>query len=322
MKTWYFNNTGWFDPMSEGALDSFAALQHTDRAFVTVEPRCHGGIKGLPGDVRWFPHRKRPPEVIKPPSTLELLKGVEPEEGLRSTLTYFMMGDVMDETAPGNHYMTTHEWPVPSEKLTFYLHEDGSLNQTAPAGEGGTRSYKYDPRNPAPTLGGHHDWVHASGPFDQSPLRERTDVLHFVSEPLKDPLAITGKIRMNLFFSTDVEDTAFIIKLVDIYPNGHEFILRESAAMGRYHSSYVEPSPLEEGQVYELDLDLWSTANVFNTGHRIGVIITSSSEVSYQVHPNTYEPVMGYKDSPIALNTIHSSPEHATRIVIPKVPVP
>jgi predicted acyl esterase len=92
--------------------------------------------------------------------------------------------------------------------------------------------------------------------------------------------------------------------------------------MGRYHSGYDTPSPLAEGKVYELDLDLWSSAIVFNKGHRIGLIVTSSSKVSYQVHPNTYEQVVSYDNSPVARNTIHCSAEYGTRLILPKVPVP
>ena len=320
--TWYFNNTGWFDPMSQGAIDSFEALQHTGKAFVTVEPRCHGGIKGLPGNLKKFPIYCTNTVAVAPPSTMELLKGLEPPAGLRSTLTYFMMGDVLDPTAPGNQNMFTHEWPVPHENIAFYLHANGSLSTNAPSEADGSVSYDYDPKHPAPTIGGHHDWGGKSGPWDQRALREREDVLYFVTEPLTDPFAITGNLSMRLSFSSDARDTEFVVKLVDIYPNGYEFIVRESAGMGRYHSGYENPSALEKGQIYELNLDLWSTAIVFNKGHRIGLIVTSSSDKSYEVHPNTFEQVADYSESPVAHNTIQCSPDNSSFLVLPMVPVP
>jgi uncharacterized protein len=233
-----------------------------------------------------------------------------------------MMGDVLDASAPGNHYMTTHEWPVPHEQVALYLHASGALSTNAPVEGDGSRGYDYDPNHPAPTIGGHHDWGQESGPWDQRALRERDDVLYFVTEPLEEPFAITGKLRMKLYFSSDAKDTAFVVKVVDIYPDGHEFLIRESAGMARYHSGYANPSPLEDGRVHELDLDLWSTAMVFNRGHRIGLIITSSSDKSYQVHPNTFEPIAGYAQAPVARNTIYSTPEHASVLLLPKVPVP
>ena len=322
VQTWYFNNTGWFDPMSEGALDDFAALQHTGRAFVTVEPRCHGGLNGMPGEMKRFPTHGKNAVADAPPSTEDILKGAEAPEGLASTLTYFLMGDVLDPEAPGNHTMITHEWPVPHEPLALYLHAGGSLSTNPPVEVDGSRSYDYNPNHPAPTIGGHHDWGTFSGPWDQRPLRERDDVLYFVTEPLTEPVAITGKLRMNLFFSSDARDTAFVVKVIDIYPDGFEFIVRESAGMGRYHSGYEHPSALENGKIYELDLDLWSTAIVFNKGHRIGLIVTSSSDKSYEIHPNTFEQIAGYSNAPVARNTIYSAPEHASVLILPQVPVP
>ena len=322
MQTWYFNNTGWFDPMSEGALDNFAALQHTGKAHVTIEARCHGGIRGLPGGLRAFPTHGKNAVADKPPTTLEILKGADAPDGLRSTLTYFLMGDVLDPSAPGNHTMTTHEWPVPHEQVAFYLHANGSLSDDQPDGADESLSYDYDPKDPAPTIGGHHDWGTVSGPEDQRPLREREDVLYFMTDPLEEPFTITGKIGMKLFFSSDARDTAFVVKLVDIYPDGYEFIVRESAGMARYHSGYDTPSPVEDGKVYELDLDLWSTAIVVNKGHRIGLIVTSSSEKSYEVHPNTFKPIAGYSTAPVARNTIHSSATHSSVLLLPKVPLP
>jgi predicted acyl esterase len=321
--TWYFNNTGWFDPMSEGALDDFAALQHTGKAHVRVEPRCHGGMNGLPGGLKIFPERGAKPAILEPPTTMEILKGAEAPEGLQSTLTYFLMGDVLDAEAPGNRWMTTHTWPVPHDMVPFYLHANGSLSTNEPTEAGGAVSYTYDPKQPAPTIGGHHDWGEHSGPWDQRPLRQRDDVRYFVTEPLSEPFAITGKLRMKLFFSSDARDTAFVVKVVDIYPDGYEAIIRESAGMGRFHSGYSSPSPLEEGQVVDLDLDLWSTAMVFNKGHRIGVIVTSSSEKSYEVHPNTFEPTKAdYANAPVARNTIHCTPESRSVLLLPRVAVP
>ena len=34
----------------------------------------------------------------------------------------------------------------------------------------------------------------------------------------------------------------------------------------------ASPAPLETGKIYKLDIDLWSTAHVFNAGHRLAVV--------------------------------------------------
>ena len=321
-KTWYFNDTGWFDPMCQGAIDTFAALQHTGRAFVTVEPRGHGGVSGLPGGASKFPSREPKQRPQWAPKLGDILRGEEPDD-LTSTLKYYLMGDLTDPQAPGNHWMYTHVWPVPHERVPFYLHKGGTLSRSKPASQDGALTYTYDPKNPAPTIGGHHSRAGAqNGPWDQRKLRERSDVLYFVSDPLPEPLAVTGNLHARLCFSTDAPDTAFVAKLIDIYPDGFEFLVRETAGMGRYWSGYHEPSALERDKVYDLTLDMWSTAIVLNRGHRIGVIITSSSKKAYEVHPNTFDQVKSVAEGRVAKNTIHLSPGHASHILLPVVKLP
>ena len=111
----------------------------------------------------------------------------------------------------------------------------------------------------------------------------------------------------------------FVVKLVDVYPDGYEAIVRESAMLARYHQGLDKPAPLKTGQVYSLDMDCWSTALVFNKGHRIAVLITSSSKPAYEVHPNTYELVKSMKEARVARNTVHTSALRASRIILPVI---
>jgi hypothetical protein len=137
---------------------------------------------------------------------------------------------------------------------------------------------------------------------------------------------VTGRITARLYISSSAEDTLFLVKLVDIYPDGYEAIIREGPAMARYAAGFDTPAPLEKGRVYALDFDLWSTAQVFNTGHKIAVIITSCAAGGqphpYEIHPNTYEPISRDRigqDCVVAENTIHFSANHPSHISLPVV---
>jgi hypothetical protein len=154
---------------------------------------------------------------------------------------------------------------------------------------------------------------------DQRPLAGRKDIVRFVSEPLDAPLEIAGKIRADLFVSSDAPDTLFVVKLVDIYPDGQEILLRESAAMTRYRDGFDKPAPLEKGKPVRLSFPCNSIAAVFNKGHRIGVFITSSSSPAYEVHPNTYEPAASAAGMKPAQQTIHISPSAQSSIILPIV---
>jgi hypothetical protein len=148
----------------------------------------------------------------------------------------------------------------------------------------------------------------------------RKDVLRFVTEPLAEPVGITGKVFVELHYSSDAPDTEFVAKVVDIYPDGYEALIRESAMLARYWQGLDKPAPLEKGKVYSFKMDCWSTALVINKGHRIGVYITSSDSPAYEVHPNTYEPVDSIDKAVVARNTIHLSADHPSSVILPVIP--
>jgi predicted acyl esterase len=312
-KVYLLASAGWYDLFSEGALDAFEALAPNGRAFVTVGPGGHGPIGG---DLK-YPSPPRPKDA-QIPTIKQLMAGQELKQA-KSALVYFLMGDTQERSAPGNIWKVSNTWPVPHTPTDYFLHQDGTLAASKPTDKTASLTFTYEPKDPAPSLGGNYAVGTKSGPLDQRPAKDRKDILRFVTAPLTEPLGITGKVWADLHFTSDVPDTMFVVKLVDIYPDGCEAIVRESAGLARYHQGLDKPAPIEPGKPYSLKLDLWSTALVFNKGHRIGVYVTSSSKEAYEVHPNTFEPVKSMDQAKAARNTIHLSTEHPSKVVLPVI---
>lgn len=328
--------TGWYDLFSEAALDAFQVLAPNGKCHIVIGPTGHG-VMG--GDLKY---PDVPPPDVQARTLKQWLTEDAPKERGCSTLTYYLMGDTRDSAAPGNIWKVTHVWPVPHTLTSFYLHQDGTLTAAPPTQKEASRTYTYDPQNPVPTLGGNHNTGSVNGPHDQRPLFDRPevqrpngdslaktpmisgfdrkDVLRFVSEALAEPLAITGKVRFEIHFSSDVSDTEFVATLVDIYPDGYEALVRQSACLARYWQGLDKPAPIEKGKVYQIEMDMWSTALVFNKGHRIALLVASSSKSAYEVHPNTYEPISSMRKAQVAHNTIHLSAGHASRLILPVIP--
>ena len=303
---------GWYDISPEAVLDVYSACAATCRVFATISPNGHGGHCPF----TW--PTKKPPAAMRPlPSVADVLVGKDkmPE---KSRLAYFLMGNFRDPSSCGNYYKVVSAWPVPNTPTPFYFHADGSLSTAKPAEADGSLGYAFDPRDPAPTIG--IKTALNSGPHDQRPLKDRKDILRFVTAALDAPLEITGKIRADLYISTDVADTEFVVKLIDIHPDGYEMMIRESAILGRYAEEFHgRPAPLEKGQVYQLKMDLRSTAILLDKGHRLAVLVTSGSKPEYEVHPNTFEPAMSFDKSPVAHQVIHLSSRHPSCITLPVV---
>jgi predicted acyl esterase len=309
----YINTSGWYDIFNDSLLDAFAALAPNGKTKITMDPGGHGGTGGEIS----FPLPRKPPTSF--PTFKELLSGAPGKTPERSELVYYLMGDARDPEAPGNVWKVTDKWPVPSRAVSYHLRADGQLSTEPSGGKDALLSYDYDPRDPVPTHGGNWQFGKNNGPHDQRPLKERKDVLRFVTEPLTEPVGITGKVFAELSVSTDAPDTTFVATLVDIYPDGYESLVRQGAMMARYWQGLDKPAPLEPGRVYKLGMDLYSTALVFNKGHRIGLLVTSSSSPAFEVHPNTYEQVTSIEEAKVARQNIHLSAEHGSRLILPVI---
>jgi putative CocE/NonD family hydrolase len=214
-------------------------------------------------------------------------------------------------------WKVTDHWPLPSEPTSWYLHTDGVLQRERPATAGGKAEYVYDPSNPVQTLNGNHMPSSQYGPRDQRHLDERDDVLLFTSDVLDEPLEITGESWAELHISSDAPDTDFVVQLLDIYPDGYKWPVRENFVTTRFRDGDEKAQPLESRKTYLVKVPLAATALVVAKGHRLGVQVMSSSYPAYPVHPNTWDAIDSYAEAKRAHQTIHLSASHPSRIVLP-----
>jgi predicted acyl esterase len=305
-------NAGWFDLFSEGALDAFAAVAPNGKSHLTIGPSAHGGCGGIK-----FPNRNQPAAAMGR-KIQQWMTESDPASS-QSVLLYYLMGDANDAAAPGNLWLTSNKWPVDHTPTSYYMHKDGTLSPQAPKEKDASTTFTYDPRDPVKSVGGNYDTTDVDGPWDQRPLKDRKDILRFVTPPLDQPVGVVGKIWVELHVSSDAPDTMFTAKLIDIYPDGYEAVFRASAMLARYSQGLDKPAPLEKGKVYKLSMDCWSTALVFNKGHRIAVYVSSSDTPEYEVHPNTYDPAASIDKGRVAQNTIHLSADHASKVILPVI---
>ncbi len=315
-KTVYLGDDGWYNIFGDSALDFYAQFAHTGHVQMWVDTREHGSLPAQAVKLKINWSRDIPAQV----RFLDVLEGTQSVS--KSSLTYAVIGDYTDAKAPGNTYKTSAVWPPKHTPMSMYLTQDGTLSKEAPRQAQAAVSYTYDPKDPAPTLGGGFSYSpeDANGPVDQRPLTKRKDVLKFVSDTLTEPLEIAGKLKAELYISSDVADTAFMLKLVDIYPDGQEILLREAAVLARYRDGVAHnPVPMKAGEIYQLTFPCNSIAAAFNKGHRIGIFVTSSSTPAYEVHPNTWEPVFSIEQAVLAHQTIFCSSTHASRVILPVI---
>jgi putative CocE/NonD family hydrolase len=347
---------GWYDSWAGNTAANFTALSKTLKSdvYLIMGPWIHGAQgKSKHGQVDFGAEAAIPNELAWRKEWFDhWMKGIDNSVGkaapFASKVRIFVMGTGDGrKTADGllNHcgqWRDENEWPLARAKPTpFFLHADGLLSDLKRKDGSGAVSYDFDPKNPAPTLGGNissGDGIMQQGAWDQRggekfwnwtkpiPLSARSDVLVFQTAPLAEDIEITGEIEVNLWASSSALDTDFTAKLIDVYPpsadwpHGFDLNLTDGIVRARFRESLKEEKLMEPGKVYPFTIKLYPTSNVFKKGHRVRVDISSSNFPRFDVNPNTGEPLQQHRRTVIATNTIYYGAEHPSHILLPWVP--
>ena len=327
------NVSGWYDVFLAGTLANFTRMQREGGSEAArrgqkliIGPWGHGSTYG--------PYPDHSYKVFGPDDGLDLtdvqlrffarhLKGERNGIDEESAVRLFVMGE--------NRWRDEHEWPLARTRYTpWYLHAADAtgvrgLSAAAP-GDQAPDEYVYDPNDPAPTVGGSTSlpallFGTSSGPLDQKRVEGRPDVLVYTSAPLDAPLEVVGPLRVKLFAATSAVDTDFVAKLSDVDPEGVSRILAEGILRARYREGYDAPRFVVPGSVNDYAIDLVATANVFLPGHRLRLVITSSSFPRFDRNPNTGHPLGadGPDDLLTARQTIFHDRARPSHILLPIV---
>ena len=316
---------GWFDTFSQGTIDEFVGRQARGgpgargRQKLVMGPWTHGRLgggkqgdldfhgSGLPkpyDQVRWFNC---------------LLKGDDNGILKEPAVAYYVMGDAGDSKAPGNQWRYADAWPVPCTETPYYFHKDGTLGPARPEAAGPEAAeYTFDPADPCPTLGGRNLNVPA-GPKDQRPVEARKDVVSFTTDALAAPMEITGRLRAKVWVASSAADTDLSVRLCDVYPDGRSLLMADGMLRLRYRGSLSAPEPMKPGELYEVEVDCWSTSLAVNQGHRLRVSVTSSNYPRFDVNPGTGKPWVDGGPLVKQANRIFCDAAHPSRIVLPVV---
>ncbi len=307
---------GWFDIFLAGTINGFTGMRARggteaarQQTRMVIGPWGHGPSRKF-GDLDFGPEADKRLLDYEVRFYDHYLKGVANGIETEPPVQIFYMG--------ANKWKSHDAWPIPGSKPSpYYLNAGGALSTSKGTG---SSQYRYDPNDPVPTTGGNNCCgvpTHA-GPVDQAPLDARKDILHFKTEPLAKPVAIAGPVKLMLHASTDGPDTDWMVKLIDVYPDGKAYPMAEGMLRARFHKGLDKPEKLTPGQAYEFIVDLVGTAVVFQPGHRIRVDIASSNFPQFDRNLNTGEPLAAASKPRIATQTIF----HDSHILLPLVDLP
>ena len=325
--------SGWFDadfpgtPMNYLAMKQYGGTPEARRPRIVIGPWTHTGRGskllrfdyGPTGSIdwngymcRWFDYH---------------LKGIDNGVIDDPPVHVFVMGY--------NRWRAEQDWPLPGTQWTrYYFHSAGKANSSAgdgtlsttPPGEEPPDHYTYDPMHP--TLSAFKG-PHVDGPVDTRPVTTGRDVLVYTTPPLEEDVEVVGPITAKLYAVTSARDTDWMVRLVDVHPDGYAALLcdgvlrarcRDPERGGAYNSTKL--AKIEPGKVYEYLVEFWrATGNAFLKGHRIRVEISSSYYPFYLRNLNTGADNVGLETSHVvAQQTIHHDAARPSHLVLPVIP--
>ena len=202
-----------------------------------------------------------------------ILHGVPVEELMPAPIRIFEMGR--------NVWRDEWQWPIAgTSPQEFFLQPEYTLSTEAAAS--GCEECVFDWENPVPTHGGNHSIgrynpglfdVIKPGPFDQTAIEARNDVISFTTAVLENDTEVIGDVRITLYVSTDATDADFFAKIVDVHPDGKAYNVTE----GCMRASFSNDGLLESGRIYRLEFELGATAMCFKAGHAIRLDLSCSN---------------------------------------------
>lgn len=279
-----------------GSANSFGDIAFGPEAAINL-PDVH---------LRWYDQR---------------LRGIHNGTDEEAPVRIFVMGE--------NAWRFEQEWPlVRTQYRRFYLHSSGRANSlhgdghlnTEPSKSEAADCFDYDPADPVPTLGDQSMLSTSTGPKDRRPLQRRDDVLVYSSQPLSQDLEITGPVQLTLCAASTAPDTDFTATLVDVHPGGPAINICEGIVRARFRESYESPTLIQPGSVYQYQIHLWETSNLFKAGHRICLEVSSSNFPRFDRNQNKGTPLGLDAEIQIARQAIHHSQEHPSYLTLPVIP--
>lgn len=232
-------------------------------------------------------------------------------------------------TLGANQWQQATTWPPEGVEMeTWYLRSngranslygDGYLSKEKPSEKETADAFSYDPENPVPSLGGNVCCTGGAidaGSYDQRPVEVRHDVLVYSTPPLEEGMEVSGPLEVTLYVSSDVKDTDFTVKLVDVHPDGSAYNLDETIQRARYREGYDKEVFMENGEVYEVKMSPLTTSNYFKKGHQLRIEVSSSNFPRFSRNLNTGGNNFDEEAGVVANNKVHHSGVYASKIEV------
>lgn len=275
---------GWYDVFLQGTLDNFARQRELGVAgHLIVGPWTHGtDFSSQTGEVNFGLAAGGQSMGLTSSLTaehLDFFDAVLDDRPLdQAPVRLFVMGR--------NEWRDEESWPL-ARAVTTRLelgaaeraalrspHGESPADEDLDSGSPAVAALTFEASEPVQTVGGciamHEKFPW--GAWDQRDVECRDDVLVFTTDPLDEPLEITGRVRAHLRVRPGATVSDWVVRVCDVRPDGKSINLVDGVS--RVESTDGQADAPRERTV---TVDLWSTSIELAAGHRLRVHVAHSN---------------------------------------------
>ncbi|MEO6086240.1 MAG: CocE/NonD family hydrolase [Umezawaea sp.] len=278
---------GWYDFFLPSQLRDFQVLQAAGRpARLTIGPWPHFSLAlgGL---------------MVREALEFGLAHARDEHPPERAAVRLYVMGE--------NTWRDFDSWPPEGyAPQRFHLHADGLLS-IEPSDESTPDSYRYDPSDPTPAVGGARITVtQRAGRVDNKALEARPDVLTYTTPVLDQDVEVIGEVAAEIWFRSSLPSADVFVRLCDVDERGRSFNVCDGLT-----------TLVDADRTHRATVGLWPTAHRFERGHRIRVQVSSGAFPRYNRNLGTGEPRATARILRAADQQVFHDPQHPSAILLP-----
>ncbi len=200
----------------------------------------------------------------------------------------------------GLGWLNLRDWPPTTAEHTLYLQPGGGLDATPPSTTAPPASFRYDPADPTPTIGGR--LLSRDGGYrNDDRLARRDDVLSFTGDPLTADLCVHGNPVVELGHTSDNPHVDLFVRVSQVDARGRSVNVSDG---------YRRLT--DGGDTVRIELD--PIAHRFCAGSRIRVLVAGGCHPRYARNLGTGEPPLTGRQLKHATHTVHYG---LSRLVLP-----
>jgi putative CocE/NonD family hydrolase len=289
--------TGWWDLFAAAQLADATRLRAAGVPVrLTVGPWLHGEPGELKEivrtDVAWLDHH---------------LRGGPAPAGAPVRLYLQQAGT----------WLEAETWPPPgSRPVHHHLRAGGALTELPEDGSAAPSTFRYDPADPTPTVGG--PLLERPGKqADNRAVEARDDVLVFTGPVLDRGVDVVGHVRARIHVRPDLEHADLFVRLCDVDRQGVSRNVVDGIRRLDPRTVPADDVTVGDDGVLAVDVELFPTAYRFRAGHRLRLQVSGGAFPRFARNLGTAEPFATATTGRACGFEVYHDDAHPSRLELP-----